>query len=424
MGRLTCILDRFFTVACCCCCCLVTLVWIARADAVTIDHRHTDISQIPQTAIEQAKSSLHIAYGHTSHGSQLIDGMTGLVDFANNGGLGLSLPNNIFAWNNGGAGGSLDLEDYAMQGDVGYYPTWVNETREYLDDPSHGDVNVIIWSWCGQVSGLTEQEMIDRYLNPMSQLEKEYPGVTFVYMTGHLDGSGENGNLNQRNQQIRDYCSANNKMLYDFADIESYDPDGLVNYMKLSANDACNYDSDGNGSRDANWATAWQNSHTRDVDWYSCGSAHSQPLNANRKAYAAWWLWATLAGWNPSGTNSTPVLQTIGDRQIEYNQELSFTVAATDMDTSDVLTYNAAQLPQGAVFDSALGTFSWTPGPSDEGDHQIIFSVTDDGSPQASDQETVTITVYAPGEMPDDQGNDNDSGGDGSGSGGCFLDAL
>jgi hypothetical protein len=42
------------------------------------------------------------------------------------------------------------------------------------------------------------------------------------------------------------------------------------------------------------------------VNWYSCSSAHSQPLNANRKAYAAWWLWAVLAGWNPAtdmGTN-------------------------------------------------------------------------------------------------------------------------
>ncbi|TET83275.1 MAG: PKD domain-containing protein, partial [Desulfobacteraceae bacterium] len=49
-----------------------------------------------------------------------------------------------------------------------------------------------------------------------------------------------------------------------------------------------------------NWAIEWQNSHTEDVDWYDCTSAHSQPLNANRKAYAAWWLWARLAGWNPS----------------------------------------------------------------------------------------------------------------------------
>jgi len=31
------------------------------------------------------------------------------------------------------------------------------------------------------------------------------------------------------------------------------------------------------------------------VDWYSCGAAHSQPLNANQKAYAAWSLWCKLA---------------------------------------------------------------------------------------------------------------------------------
>lgn len=64
------------------------------------------------------------------------------------------------------------------------------------------------------------------------------------------------------------------------------------------ANDACAYDSDGNGSLDANWAIDWQNSHEVNVDWFECISAHSQPLNANRKAYAAWYLWARLAGWD------------------------------------------------------------------------------------------------------------------------------
>ena len=31
-------------------------------------------------------------------------------------------------------------------------------------------------------------------------------------------------------------------------------------------------------------------------DWYDCDSAHSEPLNANRKAYAAWALWTEIAG--------------------------------------------------------------------------------------------------------------------------------
>ena len=61
-----------------------------------IDHTCTDITQIPESAINQAKATLHIGYGHTSHGSQLTTGMNGLVGFANNGGLGLSLAEDIF----------------------------------------------------------------------------------------------------------------------------------------------------------------------------------------------------------------------------------------------------------------------------------------------------------------------------------------
>ena len=49
----------------------------------------------------------------------------------------------------------------------------------------------------------------------MNKLENEYPNVHFVYMTGHLDGSGLNGNLHIRNEQIRNYCKNNNKILFD-----------------------------------------------------------------------------------------------------------------------------------------------------------------------------------------------------------------
>ncbi len=277
----------------------------ARPAPLVIDHRHTSIGSIPETAILTAKSNLHIAYGHTSHGSQLISGMgdngTQLDAFMTANG---ATPG-LYVWNDGPMANALDLDDTAMGGDVGYYPQWVNNTRSYLGTPdeltgrgsSHGDVNVIIWSWCGQAASLDEAEMISNYLSPMSQLELDYPGITFVYMTGHLDGSGATGNLHIRNEQIRAYCLANNKVLYDFADIESYGPEGLVNYMLLLANDNCDYDSDGNGTRDRNWALDWQNSHTLGADWWQSGAAHSQHLNGNRKGYAAWWLWASLAGW-------------------------------------------------------------------------------------------------------------------------------
>jgi len=251
-----------------------------------IDHNCTDLSLIPAEWIDSAKVKLHIAYGHTSHGSQLTTGMTGLVDFKGN----------EYAWNNGGTNGALDLHDYAMSGDLGNpdRTSWAARTRTYLD--ANADVNVIIWSWCGQVSSATETE-INTYLDLMVDLESDYPDVTFVYMTGHLDGTGLEGNLHLRNEQIRNFCDDNDKILYDFADMESYNPESTY-FGDKKPNDACAYDTNGDGTLDGNWATEWQNSHTVGVDWYECSSAHSEPLNANQKAYAAWWLWARLAGWN------------------------------------------------------------------------------------------------------------------------------
>jgi hypothetical protein len=256
-----------------------------------VNHNCTKLNEIPMEWVDSAKAKLHIAYGHTSHGSQLTTGMTGLVSFAGS----------QFEWNNGGTGGALDLHDRGISGasDLGNpnRTEWAAATRNYLDNSSYSDVNVVIWSWCGQVSSASEED-INTYLNLMSGLETDYFNVMFVYMTGHLDGSGLTGNLHLRNEQIRNYCSANNKILYDFADIETYDPDGTYFGDKIP-NDNCDYDTDGNGSRDGNWAIEWQNAHSQGYDWYSCSSAHSQPLNANQKAYAAWWLWASLAGWNP-----------------------------------------------------------------------------------------------------------------------------
>ncbi|MCK5590409.1 MAG: hypothetical protein KAI72_00495, partial [Candidatus Pacebacteria bacterium] len=48
------------------------------AEAIIIDHNCTNLSQIPDVMIEQAKNTLHIAYQHTSHGSQIISGMNAL----------------------------------------------------------------------------------------------------------------------------------------------------------------------------------------------------------------------------------------------------------------------------------------------------------------------------------------------------------
>ena len=251
-----------------------------------INHTTSDLMLIPESWIVKARTDLHIAYGHTSHGSQLTTGMSGLVAFKGN----------LYRFNSNGTDSALELRDSPFSGayDLGNpnLTAWASATRTYLN--AHPEINAVIWSWCGQVSSATSDDIVT-YLDLMNGLESDYPSVKFVYMTGHLDGGGLTGNLHMRNEQIRAYCIANKKILYDFADIESYNPDGAYFGDKIP-NDNCDYDSDNNGSRDGNWAIEWQNAHPG--QWYSCSAAHSQPLNANLKAYAAWWLWARLAGWN------------------------------------------------------------------------------------------------------------------------------
>jgi len=59
----------------------VQMVPVSLAAGPIIDHNCTDLSLIPAQWIEQAKNDLHIAYQHTSHGSQLITGMNALRSF-------------------------------------------------------------------------------------------------------------------------------------------------------------------------------------------------------------------------------------------------------------------------------------------------------------------------------------------------------
>ncbi|NPA68375.1 MAG: T9SS type A sorting domain-containing protein [Chlorobi bacterium] len=263
------------------------------SQAIIIDHNCAKLEPVTESAVNQAKQTLHIAYGHTSHGSQLITGMSALIGQTSLNGY----KGDIYDWNEGGTDGALDIDDYFGSGDLGHNgdTSWAPYTRTYLAD--NPDVNVVIYSWCGGLSDNTP-DGIQTYLDKMNELEQQYPGVKFVYMTGHADIWADE-TVKSGNNQIRNYCRTNNKILYDFNDIEMYNPDGT--YFEF-VNDNCDYYDAPGGNLSGNWAEEWRNTHTEGVDWYDCDPAHTDALNGNLKAYAAWWLWCRLAGWEGTGT--------------------------------------------------------------------------------------------------------------------------
>ena len=100
--------------------------------------------------------------------------------------------------------------------------------------------------------------------------------------------------------------------------------------------------------------------------------------------------------------NDPPVLATIGNRSVDEETQLQFTVTAgNENDTPpNHVELSVADLPQGASFDPATGVFAWTPSEAQQGQYVVTFTAADDGTPPLSDSEAVTITVREVNDPP------------------------
>jgi hypothetical protein len=259
------------------------MVSMSSADPIIIDHTTTDLSQIPNYWISQVKSSIKVYFGHTSHGTQITNGLLDIE--AQNSFYSVAIPQ----WSLPNEPGALCIYDRSDTYD--WDPDFFSTVPGALI--TYPQINVVMYAWCGQPGGDNWQALLNNYIADMQSLEQQYPHVKFVYMTGNAQENDCSGcNRNRFNEELRQFARNNNKVLFDFGDLDVWYNGEMSTYPSPS------------------WCScAGQNIPIEHPYWgggnYNNPCGHALEVSCVNKGNAAWWLFARIAGWNPGGGGDT-----------------------------------------------------------------------------------------------------------------------
>ena len=94
-------------------------------------------------------------------------------------------------------------------------------------------------------------------------------------------------------------------------------------------------------------------------------------------------------------SNDPPVLDTIGNKEIDELESLEFTATATDMDGNELAFSIQGDRPRGAAM-ARDGAFSWTPDQSQDGRYVLNVTVSDGDGGTAFEEVAVTVNDLPP----------------------------
>lgn len=281
---------------------------------LVIDHTCTDLSSIPTEWIDAAQENVRVHYAHTSHGSQITTGLNRI-----------EIADSTYSQAQGSR--TLPTEEGALciydgNGEHSYItPELYWSTTDGLDITqatidANPKFNVSLWSWCCQLTHYSEEET-QAYLDAMTDLEESNPNLFFVYMTNNAQATGAEGyNRWLRNEQIRQYCLENDKILFDFADLDCWSNGENSSYEYTS--EEVTYDIP-----------------VEHPDFNGNEAGHTTYSSCEQKGRAFWWLMAMLAGWNSPPTTSTSSTTSTTASTVTNSET---TTTSTNIDPLQVLT--------------------------------------------------------------------------------------